>query len=354
MSLFGLVCVTALLATLILVGITCAGSRQIERRHPPVGHFRNVGGTRLHYVHVPGPRGTLPPLVFFHGATANLNDQMVPLQPLLEGRAELLFVDRPGHGWSARGRGNDTPFGQAKTIAALMDELGIDRAMLIGHSFGGATAAAFALAYPERTSGLVMLAPASHPWPGGATAWYYSLAAMPILGPLFVATLIYPLGLRRLAAATQAVFAPNEVPDDYAWRAAIPLILRPCVFRANALDVAGLFGFVSAAAPRYQEIAAPCVIITGDRDTVVADAIHAAGLAQALPQATLVRVRNLGHKPDWIARDLVLAGIENVAGLPRDLAAATAKVEARIADDRFPARPVRAEGQRGSAELAPQ
>ena len=199
----------------------------------------------------------------------------------------------------------------------------------------------------------MLLAPATHPWPGGATSWYYSLDSDAGPRPAVRRDARLSAGLRRLAAATQAVFAPNEVPDDYAWRAAIPLVLRPCVFRANALDVAGLFGFVSAAASRYQEIAAPCVIITGDRDTVVADAIHAAGLARA-PPSELVWVRNLGHKPDWIARDLVLAGIENVAGLPRDLAAATAKVEARIADDRFPARPVRAEGQRGSAELAPQ
>ena len=85
----------------------------IERRNPPVGSFADINGARLHYVHVPAPENPdLPPIVFIHGASANLKDQMVPLRPLLEGRAELLFLDRPGHGWSGRGAGNnETPVG---------------------------------------------------------------------------------------------------------------------------------------------------------------------------------------------------------------------------------------------------
>ena len=108
---------------------TRLGAWLIERRHPPEGSFADIDGTRLHYVHVPAPgRPELPPLVFFHGATANLKDQMVPLRPLLEGRAELLFLDRPGHGWSGRGPGNnETQEAQAETIAALMRHLGISR-----------------------------------------------------------------------------------------------------------------------------------------------------------------------------------------------------------------------------------
>ena len=90
----------------MLAGITCAGCMADRAPQPAGRRIRNVGGTRLHYVHVPGPGGSdLPPIVFIHGASANLKDQMVPLQPLLEGRAELLFFDRPGHGWSERGRG---------------------------------------------------------------------------------------------------------------------------------------------------------------------------------------------------------------------------------------------------------
>ena len=320
----------------VLAGATRVGAWLIERRNPPIGAFATVNGTRLHFVHVPAPaKPDLPPIVFLHGASSNLKDQMVPSRPLLEGRAELLFLDRPGHGWSERGSGNDTPFAQAKTIAALMDELGIKQAIIVGHSFGSAEATAFALAYPEKTRGLVLLASATHPWPGGATSWYYSLTAIPVVGHIFAASLAVPAGTLRLTAATQCVFSPNKAPDGYADVTSIGLVLRPSAFRANSIDVAGLYRYALETAPRYGEIAAPTVVISGDRDTVVDEQIHSTGLARDIEGAELVWVRNLGHKPDWIAPELVVAGIENVAGGRNDLQAMARQVEQRIAADAY-------------------
>ena len=93
-------------------------------------------------------------------------------------------------------------------------------------------------------------------------------------------------------------------------------VLRPGAFRANAIDVAGLYDHVVEAAPRYSGIAAPTVVISGNRDTVVYEEIHSEGLARDIPGAELVWVDNLGHKPDWIAPDLIVAAIEKVAGKP--------------------------------------
>jgi pimeloyl-ACP methyl ester carboxylesterase len=321
---------------LALAGVTRVGAWLIERRNPPVGAFAVANGTRLHFVHLAAPANPdLPPIVFIHGASANLNDQMAPLRPLLEGRTELLFFDRPGHGWSERGSGNETPFGQAKTLAALMDELGIGPAIIVGHSFGAAEAAAFALAYPEKTRGLVLLAPATHPWPGGATSWYYSLTAVPVVGRLFAATLAYPAGTLRLSQATACVFSPNKAPHAYADAASIALVLRPEAFRANAIDVAGLYEHTRITAPRYPGIAVPTVIISGDMDTVVDEQIHSVGLARDIRGAELVWVHNLGHKPDWIAPELVAAAIENAAGGNNDLQAMARQVEQRIAADAY-------------------
>ena len=321
---------------LVLAGVTRVGTWLIERRNPPVGSFAEIAGARLHYVHVPAPENPdLPPIVFIHGASANLRDQMIPLRPLLDGRAEMLFFDRPGHGWSGRGPGNnETPAGQAASIAALMDQVGVDDAIIVGHSFGGAIAAAFALGHPERTRGLVFAAPATHPWPGGRTAWYYRLTTIPVLGWLFSETLANPVGLWRIVQSTTCVFAPNPIPEAYLDDAAISLVLRPRAFRANAVDVEGLHRHALEAAPRYPGIGAPTVVISGDYDTVVYEELHSAGLARDIPGAELVWVKNLGHKPDWIARDLVVAAIEKAAGMDRDLSAAARAVEERIAADR--------------------
>jgi pimeloyl-ACP methyl ester carboxylesterase len=319
---------------LALAGATRVGAWLIERRHPPVGDFADIGGARFHHVHVPAAAGSdLPPVVFIHGASGNLLDQMVPIRPLLEGRAEMLFFDRPGHGWSQRGSANSNPYEQADTIAALMDEVGIVRAVIVGHSFGGAVTAALALRHPDKVAGLVFAAAATHPWPGAGTSWYYTLSSVPVLGRIFTETLAWPGGSISMRAASVCVFAPNPMPEAYLEDAAIPLVLRPGAFRSNAADVAGLFDHVVAAAPRYTEIAAPTVVITGNRDTVVFEEIHSAGLARDIPGAEIVWVDNLGHKPDWVAPDLIVAAIEKVAGRPVDLQAIGRAVEARIAGD---------------------
>ena len=334
MNLFTAVACFLLALLFALAGASRVGAWLIERRHPAVGEFAEIGGARIHHVHVPqGESADLPPVVFIHGASGNLLDQMVPVRPLLEGRAEMLFLDRPGHGWSQRGATNATPFQQADTIAALMAGLGIDRAVIVGHSFGGAVAAALALAHPERTTGLVFVAAVTHPWPGAGTSWYYRLSAVPVVGRLFTETLAWPGGSLRMRAASARVFSPNPMPEAYLEDAGISLVLRPAAFRWNAADVAGLYEHVAAAAPRYGGIAAPTVVITGNRDTVVYEEIHSEGLARDIPGAEIVRVDNLGHKPDWVAPDLVMAAIGKVAGKPVDLQAVAKTVEDRIAAD---------------------
>lgn len=304
--------------------------RRIEQRFPVIGERLDVGGYRLHAVHVPEPDGAdLPPLVFIHGASGNLRDPLCAFRKLLSGRAEMLFVDRPGHGYSDRGGPNNAwPDGQARAIAALMRRKGIDRAVIVGHSFGGAIAASFAIAFPKMTAGLVFLAPATHPWPGGV-AWYNTLTRRPVLGRLFANLVALPAGLALIDDGMRSVFAPNPMPADYIGTAPA-LVLRPRSFRANAIDLANLYDHVSRTADRYREIAAPTVIVTGDRDGVVLPDLHSRGLHRDIAGSELVWVRNLGHKPDYVAGELCVAAIEKAAGYDRDLQAIAEAVERRL------------------------
>ena len=147
------------------------------------------------------------------------------------------------------------------------------------------------------------------------------------------------------------MFSPNKVPDGYADVAAIALVLRPGAFRANAIDVAGLYRHTRATAPRYHEIAAPTVVISGDMDTVVDEQIHShragprhqgrrTGLgAQSRPQAGLDRAGTRRR------------GIENAAGGSNDLQALARRVEQRIAGDAYGDRHLR-QGEGARARTA--
>ncbi|MEF0940650.1 alpha/beta fold hydrolase [Rhizobium sp. BR 362] len=326
-----LLCAPILLLA-IAAGFSAYKTRAIEQAYPNIGELTDIGEFRMNALHLPRPAtADLPPLIFIHGASGNLRDQFEAFAGPLAGRAEMLFVDRPGHGYSERGGPeNALPSGQADAIARLMERRGIKSAIIVGHSFGGAIAAAFGMRHPDKTIGLLFLAPATHPWPGGID-WYYTLAAMPVFGWLFAHLLVMPIGLRRVESGTLGVFRPNERPVDYIAKTAPELVLRPRAFINNAADVANLFAYVSAQAPRYREITAPTVIITGDSDDIVMEELHSRGLARDIAGAELVTIRHLGHKPDYVATDVAIAAMEHLAGQSRDLQAFALEAEARLA-----------------------
>jgi pimeloyl-ACP methyl ester carboxylesterase len=313
-------------------GFTAFESAKIERAFPKTGTLTDVGGYSLNALSVaPGPNPDLPPIVFIHGASGNLRDQETAFRKPLEGRAHMLFVDRPGHGYSERGGPeNDFPDGQADAIARLMEKRGIDKAIIVAHSFGGAIAASFALNHPDKVIGTLFLSPATHPWPGGID-WHYRLTATPVIGWLFSHTLVMPAGLMMLDPATRSVFRPNQRRERYLEDGAPALVLRPETFRSNAKDVANLLSYVRRIAPRYTQIKSRAVIITGDQDPIVLANIHSTGLKRDLEHSELIWVKGLGHKPDYVVTDLAIAAIEKLAGKDLDLQAIARADEKRLA-----------------------
>ncbi len=280
---------------------------EIAERYPPVGTFVGEGETRSHIVDVNEVAVDAPRVLFIHGASGNLLDQHFAFAGAIRPHARAIFIDRPGHGHSARG-GADDPVKQAARYAAALDELGMEKAIIVGHSLGGASAAAFAVLYPERTAGLVLLAPATHPWPGGVN-WYYSLASWPVIGPIFAHTLVLPAGQASIGQGVLSTFEPNEAPESYVMQTAAPLVLRPTNFRYNAQDVAGLYDFVTDFSSRYREITAPTAIITGDEDTIVLPSIHSVALDDEIPDSELIVLHGVGHKPDYVATGKVIEAI---------------------------------------------
>ena len=281
---------------------------QIELKFPPVGQFANILDAKFHYLDISGEAPDDAAVLFVHGASGNLNDQRGAFEKALTGTARLIFVDRPGHGFSERG-GAETPAHQAERYKLLLDQLQIDKVVLVGHSLGSASVVAFAVLYPERVKGLVFLAPATHPWPGGVN-WYYDLASWPVIGNLFTETILLPVGMASLTQGAEGVFAPDPMPSDYVESSAAALVFRPDIFRNNARDVAGLLEFVTAFSPRYKEIKAPTVVITGNKDDIVLPSIHSVGLERDIEGAELIVLDGVGHKPDYVGRGKAVSAIK--------------------------------------------
>jgi pimeloyl-ACP methyl ester carboxylesterase len=294
--------------------LTVLEAARIAAAHPASGRFVDVEGGRLHVLELgPSGREEQPPIVLVHGASGNLNDLRLALGDRLARNRRVILIDRPGHGWSDRpgGVADATPGRQATLIMEALDRMGVGRFVLLGHSLGGAVAAALALAWPDRLAGLVLLAPVTHPWEGNID-WYNIILSTPVIGRLFAHTVALPLGFLLLGGGVASVFAPQPAPADYVRRAAIRLLLRPAQFIANAQDVAALKAFVATQAPHYREIGVPTVVLTGSADCTVSPHLHARAFAAAVPHARLIMLAGIGHMPHHASTEMVVAAVEQL------------------------------------------
>ena len=294
-------------------------SRRWEARYPAVGRRVEIGPGRLHVVESGPAAGRA--VVLIHGGSGNFADPLEALAARLAAEGFRVFaVDRPGHGWSDRigGRSATSPVRQAGYIRAALARCGVEEAIVVVHSLAGVVGLAMALEAPEFTRGLALLAPVSHPWPGGVT-WYYTLAATPVVGALF-RWLVAPLaGLAMMRGSLIETFAPNPVPPAYVERTRLKLVLRPWQFLANAQDFVDLHAATVALSSRYREISAPTAIVMGAEDTLVSADIHARACAREIPGATLQMLEGIGHSPHFAAPDTVVAailGLERRAATP--------------------------------------
>jgi pimeloyl-ACP methyl ester carboxylesterase len=295
--------------------VTAIGSRLIGRAHPPRGRLIKVRRLRQHVVELGTGPANAPPIVLIHGAGCNLEDMQLALGERLAARNRVILVDRPGMGWSKRKtRAGSSPQYQAAILRDVLDRLAVEQAIIVGHSWGGALAARFALDHPDRTAALALLAPPLYPFSRNMT-WLYALFATPILGWIYARTLALPLGLPFLGLAMGSAFLPQLPPRDYLKRTGAFLLLRPSTFLANARDMAELAGNLEPQVARYPGLRMPALVMSGNMDLIVAPQRHAAAFAAAVPHAKLVILPGIGHMLHHVAAERVLAEIEGLAAM---------------------------------------
>jgi pimeloyl-ACP methyl ester carboxylesterase len=295
--------------------ITLIGARLIERAHQPRGRFIDVGGFRQHVVELAGnPQAASPPVVLLHGAGSNLGDMYLALGERLAARHRVVLVDRPGFGFSARKKGEgSSPADQAVVLREVLGRLGVDRPILVGHSWGGTLALTFALDFPQLVAGLVLIAPPTHPGVWGLSRLNAFLATP--VGWLFAHTLALPFGAIFIAPGSRTAFLPQPLPQHYVKRSAAMLVLRPATLLANWADVGCLDAFLAGQAERYGTLAVPTIVLNGDHDRLVPPPQHCTKLAAAAPNVKLIVLPGFGHMLHHAAADRVADAVEEVAAL---------------------------------------
>ncbi|MWD26428.1 alpha/beta fold hydrolase [Aquicoccus sp. SCR17] len=303
--------VAALLVAGTLLTLWKAGrnERAAEESHPPSGRILEVEGTRVHA----WVEGTGPDLVLIHGSSGNLRDFTFDLARRLTDRYRVIAFDRPGLGYTERLSPDGASIGeQAGLLAQAAAQLGAERPIVLGHSYGGAVALAWAVQHPERIAALVTLAAASNPWETGLGT-YYSVLSHPVAGRVAIPLITAWVDETRVTQALSEVFEPQPAPEGYAAHFGPGLTLRRGSLRANAMQRASLLDEIEALHPRYGEIEVPVEILHGTADTTVDLGIHSERLARQIPEARLTRLEGVGHMVQHAAPDATVEAIDRAA-----------------------------------------
>jgi pimeloyl-ACP methyl ester carboxylesterase len=305
-ALIGLFVIGALVA---LVLFTAHTARRVDAALPPLGRFVEVGGARIHYFE----RGTGPTLLLIHGLGANMRVFTHSVLERLSDEFRVVLLERPGSGESTReARACARVRSQAETVSAFIRVMGLERPVLVGHSFGGAVALAVAVAHPEQVSGLALVAPLANMQGNVPPIFKKLMIKSRTLRGLVAWTVATPASILRRAELLDTLFGPDAVPQDYATNGGGLLGLRPKSFRAASEDLVAVEGELPALVERYTELRLPVGILYGKGDRVLDHRLHGVEVAAKIEGAELELIEG-GHMLPLTAPDLVAEFIRRVA-----------------------------------------
>ena len=258
--------------------------------HPEHSWFTTVGGVRIHYQEAGDEKA--PPMILIHGFISSTLIWSGVFLRLADAGFRAIAIDLPGYGYSDKpADGRYTIDAQAQAVVGLMDRLGIEKATIVGASYGGAVAATMALDSPERVDRLVLIGAVSNDEP--KKKLLLRLSRLPVIGdivtPLF-------LGSRWVL---------RKRMEEMYRRIGAPLDERMLEARHHLLATANMQRAMIRTVRRWSAnrisreaslIRPPTLLVWGRNDRLVALS-GSRRVMRAVPHARLAVLDRCGHLP---------------------------------------------------------
>lgn len=228
-------------------------------------------------------RGNGPTLLMLHGFMGS-STCWLPLMDQLQSQIHCVALDLMGFGDSAKPRMQYDIAKEVEFVRQFVTARNLGRCYLLGHSFGGWVAAAYALAYPDQVAGLILAAPAGirdDSFCGRYDHLRPILWDTPIVD--WVLQAIAPLATWTGQQKTlkQIIWMRRELMAQPAARSFLMDRLRP----EDAIDTVE---------KQIHQLRTPTLVITGDRDETI-PLWHSQTYAQEIPNAKLVILPDADH-----------------------------------------------------------
>ena len=257
-----------------------------------------INGTSIWYQQV----GDGPVRLFMHGGLGFDHTHFRPEFDALAGDHQVVYYDHRGNGRSGRPPLDTLTMEQlADDAAALLDHVGVDRATVIGHSYGGFIAQEFALRQPDRLDGLVLIDTTPGQLGEGETADNQ--------GPPPPAELVELMSVPPANDDEFAAMAPKTFPFYFHRPEQVDFEdhFGGIIFAAGAMmqSMMALAGW--SAVDRLGTITAPTLVLCGRHD-VVTSYPQAERIAARIPGAELHIFEDSGHFP-WLEEPEAFFGV---------------------------------------------
>jgi len=258
--------------------------------NPEYSWFTRVDGVRIHYQEA--GEESAPPIILIHGfISSNLIWSHV-LKPLADAGFRAIALDLPGYGYSDKpADAHYTIDEQARAVIGLMDQLGIEKALIAGASYGGAVASIIALDYPERVNRLILVGAVTND--DAKRKLLLRISCLPLIGD--VATPLF-LGSRWILR--------KRMQDMYR-RMGRPINEKMVASRHHLLATSNTHRAMLRTARHWSAnriereaflIRQPTLLVWGDDDDHI-PIENALRMRDSIPNAKLIVFRNCGHLP---------------------------------------------------------
>jgi pimeloyl-ACP methyl ester carboxylesterase len=232
----------------------------------------NVRGIATHIFEAGPP--TAPALLYLHGT--NLGNLWLEFHSTLAQHFHIFAPDIPGFGLTERPDWMRDMSDYILYFRDLLDELGLDKPMLVGHSLGGWMAAEVAVWYPERVKKLVLSNSAGIRVKGSPIADLFAMNVQELILACF----------DNLAAA--APLMPAEFNTDY--------LITIYKERTTIASLAWNPNYDRKLERRLARISCPTLIVWGQNDRLI-PVVYADAFQRAIPNSEVVKLEGTGHMP---------------------------------------------------------
>jgi pimeloyl-ACP methyl ester carboxylesterase len=270
------------------------------------GRLMRLGDTSVRVLERPGKD---PAVVLIHGLPGTAQD-FDKVTALLPGRHTVAF-DRPGFGFSS---GGYHPLAeQLATIRQLLEALGLRRVVLVGHSYGGTLALAYAQRRPQDVRGLVLVDAAA----GGehsdgfqrAQSHLVQVLSWPVVQPLADVTFSQLLRTASAKQADSAAFDPGDVDPAHEHRV-LALNMQHEDLDAYAGEQLHADDVIAGVDKGLTTLGTPAIVVHGADDQFI-ELEHGRRLAALLPHARLAIVSG-GHMAPYDHPAVVAAAVREL------------------------------------------